>query len=259
MTRAATPQPAWSDGRAEAPDQEDDIARPLEEFPHGRPPLTQDQTVRAYARMMGVHPSEVDPEKMQLKHDIRFEPVQRRERGMYGGDAEPGPFNEPYDPNSDAVRGGKWKRLDPDLAGRIRERIQGTRFEGMPLDRQKIHDSEKPWYMPGSARGMALENHIYIDPSGFEGNKFDPLRRQEDFDVLLEEVIHSGQYQSGMTRAGYLWDIARRGGYKHSTYEHEAWDIAYPGWPERIGYKEPEKSSGEASGLRPSSDEGYNR
>ncbi|GFK95603.1 hypothetical protein NNJEOMEG_03471 [Fundidesulfovibrio magnetotacticus] len=258
-TQAAPPRPAWSAGRPESPDQEDDIARPLEEFPHGRPPLTRDQTVRAYARMMGVHPSEVDPEKMELKRDIRFEPVQRRERGMYGGDAEPGPFNEPYDPESDAVRGGNWKRLDPDLAGRVRERIQGTRFEGMDLDGLKIHDSEKPWYMPGFAGGITLENHIYIDPSGFDGNRFDPGGRQEDFDVLLEEVIHSGQYQSGMTRAGYLWDAFRRGGYEHSAYEREAKDIAIPGWRERTGYKEPEKPSGEASGLRPSSGEGYNK
>lgn len=255
----AAPQRAnWAAGPREAQDQEDDMARPLEEFPFGRPPLTREQTVRAYARMMGVHPSEVDPEKMELKRDIRFEPVQRPERGMVGGEAEPGPFNEPYDPESDAVRGGNWKPLDKNLAGRVRERLQGTRFEGMDLDGLKIHDSEKPWYMPGFAGGMTLENHIYIDPSGFDEKRFDPHGRQEDFDILLEEIIHSGQYQSGMTRAGYLWDAIRRGGYEHSAYEHEAKDIAIPGWPERSGYKERDKPSGEASGLLPPSDEGYN-
>jgi len=215
--------------------------------------------VRAYARMMGVHPSEVDPEKMELKRDIRFEPVQRRSRETYGGDAEPGPFNEPYAPESDAVRGGNWQRLDKDLAGRVRERLQGTRFEGMDLDGLKIHTAEKPWYMPGFAGGMTLENNIYIDPNGFEEKRFDPHRRQEDFDILLEEVIHSGQYQSGMTRSGYLWDAFRRGGYEHSMYEHEAKDIAIPGWREQTGYKEREKPSAGAGGLLPPSDGGDNK
>jgi len=249
----------FASGSREAQDQEDDMARPLEEFPFGRPPLTREQTVRAYARMMGVHPSEVDPEKMELKRDIRFEPVQRPDRGMYGVDAESGPFNDPYNPESDAVRGGNWQRLDKNLAGRVRERLQGTRFEGMDLDGLKIHTAEKPWYMPGAAKGMALENHIYIDPSRFGKKGFDPVKYPSDFDVLLEEVIHSGQYQSGMTRAGYLWDAIRLGWYEHSTYGQEAWDIADPGWPDRRGYKTREKPSGKAGGLLPPSDEGYNR
>jgi len=62
-----------------------------------------------------------------------------------------------------------------------------------------------------------------------------------------------------MLRAGYLWDAFHRGGYEHSTYEHEAKDIADPSWRERSGYKEREKPSGEAGGLIPPSDEGYGR
>ncbi|MFP5238591.1 MAG: hypothetical protein ACLGQW_02055 [Acidobacteriota bacterium] len=74
---------------------------------------------------------------------------------------------------------------------------------------------------------MTLENHIYINPAKFKGGVFDPSRR-DDYDVLLEEAIHAGQFQTGMTRPGYLWEALVHG-YEGSIYENKAWDIVRQG------------------------------
>ncbi|WP_243438730.1 hypothetical protein [Fundidesulfovibrio soli] len=224
----------------------------LDAYPMGRPPLTQAQTQRGYARMLGVDPAMIDPVGMTLKRglgddgqrtgegpvgalsglltDAGMRPggLQGRQQGPFVPENEPGPMNQPYDPESDAVRGRNWAPLSPDLKDRLRERLQGTRFEGMDLDSLKIHVGETPWYMPSDKRGITLENHIYINPKEFEGEVFDPTR-SSDYNVLTEEAVHAGQFQLGMTRPGYLWE-ALRNGYEGSKYEQEAWKIAYPGY-----------------------------
>lgn len=202
----------------------------FQDSPYGSPPLTPEETHQAYARLLKVDPSKIDPARMELKKDVsfevpRFKPVVRRKREMHGGDAEPSAFNEPYDPESDAVRGRNWQHLSPGLKGRVSERLKGTRFDGMDLDSIKVHNGDKPWFMPSWAGGITLENHVYIDPDNPE-KRFDPDNNQHDFNLLLEEAIHSGQYQSGMTRFGYIWDIIMKGGYNNSTYEREAWRIS---------------------------------
>ena len=217
----------------------------------GRPPLTPEQTQRGYARMLGVDPSMIDPVGMTLKRGfgddgpdtgeapkpapsrlltsvgMRQGGLPGRQQGPFVPENEPGPMNQPYDPESDAVRGKNWAPLSPDMKDRLRERIKGTRFEGMDLDSLKIHVGETPWYMPSDKGAITLEDHIYIPVP--EGATFNPSGSEEHFNLLTEEAVHSGQFQLGMTRPGYLWEALRHG-YEGSKYEQEAWKIAYPGY-----------------------------
>ncbi|WP_243311449.1 hypothetical protein [Fundidesulfovibrio agrisoli] len=221
----------------------------LDAYPMGRPPLTQAQTQRGYARMLGVDPAMIDPVGMTLKRGLgddgqrtgegpvgapsgllttagmRQGGLQGRQQGPFVPENEPGPMNQPYDPESDAVRGSNWAPLSPDMKERLRERIKGTRFENMDLDSLKIHVGETPWYMPSDKGAITLEDHIYIAPSA--SGRFNPHDSEEDFNMLTEEAVHSGQFQLGMTRPGYLWE-ALRNGYEGSIYEQEAKRIAYP-------------------------------
>jgi len=223
----------------------------LDAHPMGRPPLTQAQTQRGYARMLGVAPSMIDPVGMTLRRGIdddgpdtgeapkpassglltnvgmRQGGLQGRQQGPFVAESESGPMNQPYDPESDAVRGRNWAPLSPDMKDRIGARLRGREYEGTDLDSLKIHVGETPWFMPPGKRGITLENHIYIEPKGFEGEVFDP-NRSTDFNVLTEEAIHAGQFQQGMTRLDYLLEALRHG-YEGSKYERSAWEIAWPG------------------------------
>lgn len=108
------------------------------------------------------------------------------------------------DPDSDEVRGRDYRFLTYNEKNRIRERLKDTQFAGMDLEPIKVHVGRVPWYLPSDMGAITQENHIMIDPNKFKN--FAPESNPDDFNLLLEEVIHSGQYQSGMTRAGYLWD-----------------------------------------------------
>ncbi|WP_217270629.1 hypothetical protein, partial [Fundidesulfovibrio magnetotacticus] len=61
--QAAGPGPvrpgSASGGPFSAPHPDD--PGPLENYPFGRPPLTPEQTRRAYARQLGIDPSQIDP------------------------------------------------------------------------------------------------------------------------------------------------------------------------------------------------------
>ena len=147
---------------------------------------------------------------------------QREREGMSSLDDD-SPMRKAFavpDQDSDEVRGRDYRFLTENERTAIRERLKGTDFEGMDLESIKVHEGRVPWYLPSDKGAVTLENRIMIGK-----DKFDPEGDPADFKTLLEEVIHAGQYQSGMTRAGYLWDAARQGGYRKSAYENEAWDI----------------------------------
>jgi hypothetical protein len=124
------------------------------------------------------------------------------------------------DLNSDKARGGDYRFLADNEMARIRGHLQETRFKDMDLDAIKIHAGRTPWYLPSDKDAVTLENRIMV-----KDGYFNPVQNTTDMDILLEEVIHAGQFQSGMTRPGYLLDAAVGGGYEGSTYEKEAWGI----------------------------------
>jgi hypothetical protein len=141
------------------------------------------------------------------------------------------------DLDSDKVRGGDYRFLADNEKARIGEHLQETRFKDMDLDAIKIHAGRTPWYMPSDMKAITLENRIML-----ENGNFDPENKPEDFKLLVEEVTHAGQYQSGMTRPGYLLDAAVGGGYGGSTYEREAQGIRYARRPEQVPRQPTEQS-----------------
>jgi len=135
-------------------------------------------------------------------------------------EGEAGPMNEPYDPEGVAVRGRGGYHLSPELKDRLRSELNETRFKDMDLDSLKLYRGRTPWYMPGDKQAITLENHIYHnDPN------FDPENNPEHFKILVEEVVHSGQFQDDMTRPGYLWESLLKG-YKDNKWEKQAKEIA---------------------------------
>jgi len=262
-------QPARGGVRGGRPDGAIDITSIIEgSGAYGRTPLTPEQTRSGYAKMFGVNESEVGPDmRLQLlsaqpdqdgqdgredspyrgygaPDDLPPPPEEPRRGAVAPGmgvtESEQGPMNEPYDPESPAVRGRDGVPLPYDLqremdgylpkgsAGGppwVEDGSQRTDFTGMDLSKLQIHTEQRPWYMPKWADGMALENHIYINPERLGGGVFDP-ERPYDKRLLLEEVAHAGQYQrGGMTRAGYLWESLWNG-YGQNKYETEAQGIA---------------------------------
>lgn len=137
-------------------------------------------------------------------------------------ESESGPMNEPYDPESVAVRGRGGESLSPELKERIRARLQKTPYANMDLDSLKLYRGRTPWYMPSDKEGITLENHIYM-----KDGKFAPEMNDYHFNQLVEEAVHAGQFQDKMTRPGYLWESLKNG-YEKNSWEKKAWDIAYP-------------------------------
>lgn len=138
-------------------------------------------------------------------------------------EGEAGPMNEPYDPESVAVRGRGGYHLSPEVKDRLKEELKSTRFKDMDLDSLKLYRGKTPWYMPGDKQAITLENHIYHnDPN------FDPENNPEHFKILKEEALHSGQFQDNMTRPGYLLEGLLKG-YDESKWEDEAQRIAETG------------------------------
>ncbi|MFP5238592.1 MAG: hypothetical protein ACLGQW_02060 [Acidobacteriota bacterium] len=141
------------------PARNPDDPPPVDAYPMGRPPLTPEQTQRGYARMLGVAPSMIDPVGMTLRRGIDDDgtdtgeapkPVssgllanvgmsqgglQGRQQGPFVPENEPGPMNQPYDPESDAVRGRNWAPLPPDMKDRIGARLRGGSTKGRILIR----------------------------------------------------------------------------------------------------------------------------
>lgn len=155
----------------------------------------------------------------EVKDFGTLERRRQREREGASSQDDDNPMRRAFavpDPDSDEVRGRDYRFLTDNEKNRIRERLKDTQFAGMDLEPIKVHVGRVPWYLPSDMGAITQENHIMIGKDTFA-----PEANPKDFDILLEEVIHSGQYQSGMTRAGYLWDAARHGGYKNS-YEDEA-------------------------------------
>ena len=144
------------------------------------------------------------------------------------------------DLDSDAVRGRDYRTLTENEKTVIREHLKETRFKDMDLDAIKIHVGRTPWYMPKDAKAITLENRIMV-----EDKDFDPETKPEHMRLLLEEAIHSGQFQSGMTRPGYLLDAALRGGYGQSSYENEAWSIIDSPRPVQPPSQNPGRAAGE--------------
>jgi hypothetical protein len=124
------------------------------------------------------------------------------------------------DLDSDKVRGSDYRFMTENEKASIREHLKETRFKDMDLDSIKIHAGRAPWYLPPTMEAITLENRIML-----KNGDFDPEKKPEDLQLLVEEVTHAGQYQSGMTRPGYLLDAAVGGGYGGSTYEDEAQKI----------------------------------
>ncbi|WP_027189386.1 hypothetical protein [Fundidesulfovibrio putealis] len=141
-------------------------------------------------------------------------------------ESESGPMNEPYDPESVAVRGRGGEYLPPDLKERVRARLKGTAYENMDLDSLKLYRGRTPWYMPSDKGGITLENNIYMGdtPDG----RFNPETNDYHFNVLVEEVVHAGQFQNKMTRPGYLWQSFLKG-YEDNPWEDSAKRIARTG------------------------------
>lgn len=138
-------------------------------------------------------------------------------------EGEAGPMNEPYDPEGVAVRGRGGSHLSPELKDRLRSELNETRFKDMDLDSLKLYRGKTPWYMPGDKQAITLENHIYHnDPN------FDPENNPEHYKILVEEVVHSGQFQDDMTRPGYLWESLLNG-YSGNHWEKQAQGIAGTG------------------------------
>lgn len=156
------------------------------------------------------------------KNDRIREKKRQLEQGTVR-ESEAGPMNEPYDPESVAVRGRGGSQLSPELKDRLRSELNDTRFKDMDLDSLKLYRGKTPWYMPGDKQAITLENHIYHnDPN------FDPENNPKHFNILKEEAIHSGQFQDNMTRPGYLLEGLLKG-YEDSKWEDEAQRIAGTG------------------------------
>jgi len=132
-------------------------------------------------------------------------------------------MNEPYDPESVAVRGRGGEYLPHELKERSRARLKGTAYENMDLDSLKLYRGRTPWYMPSDKEGITLENHIYM-----KDGKFAPEMDEYHFNQLVEEAVHAGQFQDKMTRPGYLWESLKNG-YWNNEWEVKARRIAYPG------------------------------
>jgi len=121
------------------------------------------------------------------------------------------------------VRGKGGQPLSDDLKQRLGERLKGTNFENMNLDSLKLYRGKAPWYMPSDKGGITLENHIYIPRA-----EFNPDKIPDDFNILVEEAVHAGQFQyRDMSRPGYLWESLLHG-YNDNRYELEAKKIAFP-------------------------------
>ena len=175
------------------------------------------QTGQPSGHMQGasVAPLNAPGEKPFGENDRIREKKRQLEQGAVR-EGEAGPMNEPYDSESDAVRGKNWRFLSPEE----KERLKTIHGERVNLDDIKLHIGEAPWFMPSDKRGIALENHIYINDKNF-----DPSNSLDDFGDLVHETTHVKQFQfDGMTRPGYLWE-ALKDGYRGNEYEKEAYDI----------------------------------
>ncbi|KAF0234617.1 MAG: hypothetical protein FD177_644 [Desulfovibrionaceae bacterium] len=161
------------------------------------------------------------PQQPFGENTIRRE-KQRQIDGRIVRKSESGPMNEPYDPESVAVRGRGGESLSPELKERIRARLKGTDYENMDLDSLKLYRGRTPWYMPSDKEGITLENHIYM-----KDGKFAPEMDDYHFNILVEEAVHAGQFQDKMTRPGYLWESLKNG-YWNNEWEKKAREIAYP-------------------------------
>jgi len=147
--------------------------------------------------------------------NTRRKEKQRMIDGRIVRESESGPMNEPYDPESVAVRGRGGEYLPHELKERLRARLKGTAYENMDLESLKLYRGRTPWYMPSDKGGITLENNIYVGETP-EG-RFSPETNELHFNVLVEEAVHAGQFQDKMTRPGYLWQGPLKG------YEDNPW------------------------------------
>lgn len=81
----------------------------------------------------------------------------------------------------------------------------------MDLNAAIVHEGVVPFYLPRKYRAIARGTRIF-----FRSGAYDPMQI-EGLALLGHELVHVGQYRSGMTWLSYLWSV--RLGYSKSAYE----------------------------------------
>jgi hypothetical protein len=83
------------------------------------------------------------------------------------------------------------------------------------LDAAELCDGNVPKWLGRRYIGVTLENRIYLRPGVYNSGSVKGLA------VLGHELVHVGQYRTGMNRLKYLW--ASRRGYGRNPYEAPAY------------------------------------
>jgi RHS repeat-associated protein len=88
-----------------------------------------------------------------------------------------------------------------------------------PVDLNNAEVNDLPWYIYlfPEYYGITFGNNIYFRKGWYDPNTSTGLSR------LGHELVHVGQFRSGMGLLSYLWST--RNGYENSTYEKKAYDM----------------------------------
>jgi hypothetical protein len=85
------------------------------------------------------------------------------------------------------------------------------------LENARVCTNKVPRWLSKKYIAVTLENRIYMRPGVYESGSIRGLA------VLGHELVHVGQYRTGMTRFKYLW--ACRRGYARNPYEPAAYAL----------------------------------